>query len=170
MNILFPLIVIPKTSFVTIVSVLVSELLIPEIKDTFAATYSAFTESSQALAEYKLYNSWTLDNMSDIYVCNNLGRSEYTETRTAILDNILYSGKTAYQIESFGTIRIIVDTPEGKRKLKLGNVALVLGFMTNLVSLSLLTSKGIYWNSRKPERLESHDFSDFCYFHANNKH
>jgi hypothetical protein len=42
--------------------------------------------------------------------------------------------------------------------------------MTNLVSLSLLTSKGIYWNSRKLERLESHDFSDFCYLHANNKH
>jgi hypothetical protein len=170
MNILFPLIIIPKAGFVTIASALVLELPIPEIKSTFAATYSAFTESSQAPAEYKLYNSWTLDNTSDIHVCNNLGRSEYTETRTAISDDILYSGKTAYQIESFGTIRIIVDTPERKRKLKLGNVALALGFMTNLVSFSLLISKDIYWNSRKPERLESYDFSDFCYLHANDKH
>jgi hypothetical protein len=144
MNILFLLIVIPKAGFVIIVSALVLELLIPEIKSTFAATYSAFIESSQALAEYKLYNSWTLNNASDIHVCNDLGRSKYTETRTIISDNILYSSKTAYQIESFGTIRIVVDTPERKRKLKLGNVALVLGFITNLVSLSLLTSKGIH--------------------------
>jgi hypothetical protein len=170
MNISLPLTAIPKVGFVTIASALVLELLIPEIKGTFAATYSAFTESSQAPAEYKLYNSWTLDNASDIYICNDLGRNEYTETRTAISDDILYSSKTAYQIESFGTVRIVVDTPERKRKLKLGNVALVPGFMTNLVSLSLLISKGIYWNSRKPERLESHDFSDFCYFHANDKH
>jgi hypothetical protein len=96
MNILFFLIVIPKTGFVIIVSALVLELLIPEIKSTFATTYLAFIESSQAPAEYKLYNSWTLDNILDIYICNNLGRNEYTETRTAISDNILYSSKTAY--------------------------------------------------------------------------
>jgi hypothetical protein len=170
MNILFLLIVIPKIGFVIIASVLVLELLILEIKGTFATTYSAFIESSQALAEYKLYNSWTLDNTLDIHICNNLGRSEYTETRTAISDDILYSSKTAYQIELFGTVRIVVDTPKRKRKLKLGNIVLVLGFMTNLVSFSLLTSKSIYWNSRKLERLENHDFSDFYYFHANNKH
>jgi hypothetical protein len=73
MNILFLLIVIPKTGFVTIVSMLVLELPIPEIKSTFVTTYSAFIESSQVPAEYKLYNSWTLDNTSDIYICNNLG-------------------------------------------------------------------------------------------------
>jgi hypothetical protein len=144
MNILFLLIIIPKIGFVIIVSMSASELPIPEIKSTFATTYSVFIESSQAPAEYKLYNSWTLDNASDIHVYNDLGRSKYTETRTTILDDILYSGKTAYQIESFGTIRIVVDTPAGKRKLKLGNIVLVLGFMTNLVSLSFLISKSIY--------------------------
>jgi hypothetical protein len=96
MNILFPLIIIPKAGFVIIISALVSELPIPEIKSTFAATYSAFIESSQAPAEYKLYNSWTLDNISDIYICNNLGRNKYMETRTVISDDILYSSKTAY--------------------------------------------------------------------------
>jgi hypothetical protein len=149
---------------------LVSELFIPEIKGTFATTYSAFIKNSQAPAEYKLYNSWTLDNALDIHVCNNLGRSEYMETRTATSDNILYSSKTAYQIESFGIIRIVVDTLEKKRKLKLRNIVLVPGFMTNLVSLFLLISKSIYWNSRKLEHLESYDFSNFCYLYANNKH
>jgi hypothetical protein len=42
--------------------------------------------------------------------------------------------------------------------------------MINLVFLSFLTSKSIYWNSCKPECLESYNFSDFCYFHANNKY
>jgi hypothetical protein len=42
--------------------------------------------------------------------------------------------------------------------------------MTNLVSLSFLISKDIYWNSCKLEHLESYDFSDFCYLHANNKY
>jgi hypothetical protein len=96
MNILLPLIIIPKAGFVIIVSALVLELPIPEIKNTFVVTYLVFTKSSQVLVEYKLYNSWTLDNTSDIHVCNNLGRSEYTETRTAISDDILYSSKTTY--------------------------------------------------------------------------
>jgi hypothetical protein len=75
---------------------LVLELFILEIKSTFAAIYSVFIKSSQAPVEYKLYNSWTLDNMLDIYVCNNLDRSEYIETRTATSDNILYSSKITY--------------------------------------------------------------------------
>jgi hypothetical protein len=73
MNILLPLIIIPKAGFVTIISMLVLELFIPEIKSTFVATYLVFIKSSQVLVEYKLYNSWTLDNMLDIYICNNLG-------------------------------------------------------------------------------------------------
>jgi hypothetical protein len=96
MNILLLLIIIPKIGFVTIASTLVLELLIPEIKNTFAATYSVFIKSSQVPAEYKLYNSWTLDNTLDIYICNNLGQNEYTETRTITSDDILYSSKTAY--------------------------------------------------------------------------
>jgi hypothetical protein len=75
---------------------LVSELLIPEIKNTFAITYLVFIKSSQVPAKYKLYNSWTLDNISDIYIYNNLGRSKYMETRTVISDNILYSSKIVY--------------------------------------------------------------------------
>jgi hypothetical protein len=46
MNILFPLTAISKTGFVTIVSALILELLIPEINSIFAVTYSVFTKSS----------------------------------------------------------------------------------------------------------------------------
>src|SRR5204862_5890850 len=37
-------------------------------------------------------------------------------------------------------------TPNGLAKIELTNVALALGFMTNLVSLHLLNNKGVYWN------------------------
>jgi hypothetical protein len=46
MNILFPLIIIPKIGFVIIVSILVSELFIPEIKNTFATTYLGFPKNT----------------------------------------------------------------------------------------------------------------------------
>jgi hypothetical protein len=75
---------------------LISELLIPEIKNIFIAIYLVFIKNSQVPIKYKLYNSWTLDNILDIYIYNNLGRSKYIETRTAISDNILYSSKIAY--------------------------------------------------------------------------
>jgi hypothetical protein len=96
MNISFPLIIIPKIGFVIIIFVLVLDLFILEIKSIFVIIYLVFIKSSQVPVEYKLYNSWTLDNTLDIYVYNNLGRSKYAETRATILDNILYSGKTAY--------------------------------------------------------------------------
>jgi hypothetical protein len=46
MNILLPLIVIPKIGFVTIISMLVLELFIPEIKNTFAIIYLVFIKNS----------------------------------------------------------------------------------------------------------------------------
>jgi hypothetical protein len=45
MNILFLLIIIPKIRFVTIISILVLELFIPEIKNTFAIIYLAFIKN-----------------------------------------------------------------------------------------------------------------------------
>jgi hypothetical protein len=75
---------------------LVLELLILEIKNIFVIIYLVFIKSSQVLVEYKLYNSWTLDNMLDIYVYNNLGRNKYIEIKIIISDNILYSSKITY--------------------------------------------------------------------------
>jgi hypothetical protein len=46
MNILLPLIIIPKTGFVIIIFILVLELFILEIKSIFVITYSAFIKNS----------------------------------------------------------------------------------------------------------------------------
>ena len=88
--------------------------------------------------EYKLYNAWTLDNASDIHVCNDANRSGFSKTRDATYKDKLFAGKTSYRIEAFGTVTINIQTTQGRREIDLSNVALAPGFMTNLVSLSLL--------------------------------
>jgi hypothetical protein len=118
---------------------------------------SFITCSSYALSDqedYKLYNSWTLDNASDIHVCNDIQRSGFRQTREATLDEELFAGKTSYPIEAFGIVTIYIQTPEGRDEIELNNVALAPGFMTNLVSLYLLNVKGVHWNSEDPQHLK----------------
>jgi len=62
-------------------------------------------------------------------------RSGFQKTRNASINDILYAGKTKYQIEAFGTAIITVNTPQGKKKIELLNIALAPRFITNLVSL-----------------------------------
>ena len=120
-------------------------------------TYSSFTSSN----DYKLYNAWTLDNASDIHVCNDIKRSGFCRTREALPDDEIFAGKTSYPIEAFGTVTVFVQTPKGRRQIELTNVALTPGFMTNLVSLHLLNIKGVHWNSESPEYL-TRDGKVFC--------
>jgi len=115
-------------------------------------TYSSYTTSSHD-SDFKLYNAWTLDNASDIHVCNDIQRSGFKKTRDALPDEELFAGKTSYPIEAFGTVTVNVQTPKGRAEIDLSNVALAPGFMTNLVSLHLLNVKGVHWNSEKPQHL-----------------
>lgn len=106
-------------------------------------TYSFYSSLGQDL-EYKLYNSQTLDNALDIHVCNDIQRNGFRQTREATLDDELFAGKTSYPIEAFGMVTVYVQTPNGKREIEPTNVALALGFMTNLVSLHLLNAKSVH--------------------------
>ena len=109
-------------------------------------TYSSFHSISKE--DYKLYNSWTLDNASDIHVCNDVERSNFTKTHDAMPGDELCSGKTWYPIEAFGTVTVNIQKEIGTREIRLNNVALVPGFITNLVSIHLLTIKGVHWSTR----------------------
>ena len=114
-------------------------------------THSSFTTSQDS--DFKLYNSWTLDNASDIHVCNDIQRSGFRKTRDAQPSDELFAGKTSYPIEAFGTVDVQVQTPNGPGRIELTNVALAPGFMTNLVSLYLLNVKGVHWNSENLQYL-----------------
>ncbi len=58
--------------------------------------------------EYKLYNAWTLDNASDIYVYNDADHSGFSKTRDVIHKDKLFIDKTSYAIEAFGIVTINV--------------------------------------------------------------
>jgi hypothetical protein len=80
------------------------ELPIPEIKNTFTATYSVFIKNAQTPAKYKLYNSWTLGNTLNIHVYNDLGRN-----------------KLGCVLGSHGLGSHLVVPPTGNLPIRLGN-------------------------------------------------
>jgi hypothetical protein len=95
-----------------------------------------------------------------VHICNNTDRNGFRKTRNALPEDQLFAGKTLYPIACFGTVSIIVNTPDGLGEITLENVTLAPGFITNLVSLDLLNQQGVHWNSEYPTKLVR-DGSDF---------
>lgn len=76
--------------------------------------------------------------------------------------NSVRVGNSSIQMESFGNVKMTVDTPEGKRFITLTNVGLAHRFLTNIVSMQLLNEMGFHWSSGAPTRIEREDFSLAC--------
>jgi hypothetical protein len=110
-----------------------------------------------------------IDGASDIHVCNDSTRN-FTITREIGPEDLLYAGKECYQIEAFGTAKVWINTSQGKQYIELLNVALAPGFMTNLVSLDILMSKDVHWESRKPNHLQTLNGDVFCWLKKTNNH
>ena len=97
---------------------------------------------------YDILNCWILDSGSNIHVCNDPSRFQITYTTTH--QDYLVSGSITYPIEAYGTVDVLFDTPSGQKiSIKLRNVALIPGFLTNLVSFSKAVEAGIYWHTKK---------------------
>lgn len=90
-------------------------------------------------------------------------------TKEASLGDQIFAGKSAYSIEAFGTVTIEVLVNGVAATVQLENVTLAPGFMTNLVSLDILNSKGVHWNSEQPHVLRKGG-KDFCSLHRSGKH
>ena len=69
------------------------------------------------------------------------------------IDKII-SGREFYQVEAYRTYDVTIKTLYRTKEIELKEIALISGFLTNIVSLNLLNKDGIYWNSRKPNRLK----------------
>ena len=65
----------------------------------------------------------------------------------------LFASKTSYPTEAYGTVVMVVNIPNRPSEMKLNNVALVTGCMTNLVSLKPLNQQHVHWDSEVPGRL-----------------
>ena len=119
--------------------------------------------------EYKLYNSQLLDNASDTHICNNPRRAHWSKQRNAQPGDVVISGKQQYDVEAFGTVHVNIQTPEGKAVIELRDVALVPGYMTNVVALKAFNRKGVHWNSEHPDRLTTKG-KTFCYLYPIGEH
>ena len=53
-------------------------------------------------------------------------------------------GKETYNIEAFRTAKVVVDMPMGTGTVMLYEVALIPGFLLNLVLLKRLMKKGVH--------------------------
>ena len=96
-----------------------------------------------------LYNSWALDSRTNIYICNDRNRSNYTITRVASTLDVIDSSKQTYLIESFKIVIINIDTTTRLACFQLRNIALAPRFMSNLVFIDILAKQYIYQSSRK---------------------
>ncbi|RKF77762.1 hypothetical protein GcM3_069030, partial [Golovinomyces cichoracearum] len=118
---------------------------------------------------FHLSNKWIIDNGADTHVANSTRNFE--EIKKANEGEILYAGKGAYFIESYGNVVLPLKSDVTGEYLLLKDVAYVPGFMTNCVSLDKLTKANIHWNSKNPSILEREgDSSPFCYLFQSGSH
>jgi hypothetical protein len=59
-------------------------------------------------------------------------------------EDVLIAGKITYAIKAFSSVEITVNALNGPVTIKLLNVALAPGFLTNLVCLRRFTDKGVH--------------------------
>ncbi|RDL36452.1 uncharacterized protein BP5553_05804 [Venustampulla echinocandica] len=136
----------------------------------YTASFAGVHAPSSQTGIYRLVNCWTLDGASDIHLCNDRKRSQFKKTRDAHDSDRLTSGKTTYPIEAWGTVILNIDTPKGPDQIRLLNVALVPGYMTNLVAMDIINEKGLHWSSRRPLELHQNTGETMCYLKKIDRH
>ena len=119
-----------------------------EVKSRTYAAYCPKTFNTMSTSDTFLQTSWILDSGSNIHLCNDPQR--FTRTHPATEQDVVCSGKDTYQIEAFGIVDIAINTPHGTQAInRLVNVALVPGFLTNLVSLGKMVESNLHWNTKR---------------------
>ena len=113
-----------------------------------AFAISTFTTIPKQEGVYALHDSFILDSASTIYVGNN--RERFQSLRPATEDDRLIAVVSHIPIEGFGLVEITLKlTPISTRKIKLGEIALVPSFHTNIVSLDRLMQRNVHWNTER---------------------
>ena len=114
-----------------------------ELPSTFATFRVLATKSS-------IQNIVVLDCAADIHVCNEAMKHLYTKDREAGASDAVLAGERELKIESYGSLRLDVDTPTGPQFIMLTNVAYIPKFLTSVASMSLFAAKGVHFDSAVP--------------------
>jgi hypothetical protein len=123
-------------------------------------TPGVFTVStaSATTSNYHLRDSFILDSGATFHVCN--GRARFQDIRPTSDEEFLYAGNAIIPIEGFGSVTIIIQTPEGPRPIVLTEVAYVSSFHTSVASPDRFIAKDVHWDT-KGQRL-THNDRTFC--------
>ncbi|CAD6505921.1 BgTH12-06853 [Blumeria graminis f. sp. triticale] len=139
-------------------------------KDKVRYAFSnGINEEQPADDSFHLFKKWIIDNGADTHVTNS--DIDLEETRIANAGELLYAGRGAYPIKSYGNVRLQLKSNIAGEYLLLKEVAYVPGFMTNCVSLDRLTKADIHWSSKNPSILERDgDPTPFCHLYQMGSH
>ena len=107
-------------------------------KNYFSHFPASFTSLAAADTRDNLKNSWILDGGSNVHVCNNEKKCGFLTVRHAKKGEFIGAGNASIPIEAYGTVKLRVDTPKGKKHMTLDDVILARGFLANIVSMQLL--------------------------------
>ncbi len=107
------------------------ETCTPRTMQTHSPTYSFIRGTFTSARSDNLKDSWTLSSVTDTHICNDHSRFKFE--RKASPGDFIHTGIAEHQIEAFGSVAVPVNTSSGKITMTLLNVALVPGYLTNLV-------------------------------------
>jgi hypothetical protein len=114
-----------------------------EVEDDPLNFANAAAHSASSIEALK--DQWILDSGSDVHITNSQQVFKHLEQRQR---GQVVAGATTYRVEAAGIAAIKVATPDGVKTMTLPNVAYIPGFMTNIVSLSLLMEQGVHWSTQ----------------------
>lgn len=110
--------------------------------------HGAFPVRSFSASEYSLATTWILDHGSDVHICNDSMKDRFIKERDA-KGEIVIAGTQKLQIEAYGSIKVYFKSANGEKNgIRLANVRYISNFMTNIVSGSILASKGLHFDTQ----------------------
>lgn len=124
---------------------------------SMASTIS--TPSTPSQASFKTHASQSTSDLCSMlilssgyntHVCNASMRHLYTKNRESNPQDRIKAGENEVLIESYGSLLIKVDTPNGPETITLVNVAYVPKFLTNIAALNHFAAKRVHFDSAIP--------------------
>ena len=97
--------------------------------------------------DHQLYRAWILDGGSNIHIMNH--REGFMATRGPEPGETVGAGTQTFYVQEYGTIDVTIQTPVGKGRLTLVDVAYIPGFITSIISQDRLVDRGLYWSTQK---------------------
>lgn len=138
---------------------------------TSFVTYRSFSAAAYVpqKALSAIINRWILDPGSNLHICNSRGFG-WRETRLAKAHETVLAGDSTLAIQAWGEVTFNVNRPYGICQIQLSNVALVEGFLTNVVSLSRCRENGMHFDSGRDVVYHKHLNNVICFLDYRDGH